>query len=69
MTVWPDDRFEIEYFRGGDFRGIDQRQRSIGGFEDLIVSYDGGPLQGKAHIATFPFVKPSVDTMLKVAWE
>lgn len=39
------DGFQIEDFRGGNFRWIDQRQGPVGRFQDLIVSDNGRPLQ------------------------
>lgn len=46
MTVRSDDGFEVQDFGWGDLGGVDQRERPIGGLEDLVVAHDGGPLEG-----------------------
>lgn len=69
MAVRSNDSFEVQDFGWGDFGGVDQGQRSIGGLKNLVVAHNGGPLKGQAYISTFPLIESGVDTVLEIARE
>lgn len=67
VVMGPDNGFKVKDLGGCNLRGIDQRQRTIGGLKDLIVANNRCPLERKTDITLLPFIETRMNTMFKIA--
>jgi hypothetical protein len=59
-------RFQVEYFRRGDLRGVHERQGAIRRLQYLVVADYRRPLQRQPHVAPLALVEARVHAMLEI---